>query len=80
MISVIDVDDRRKVVNVIVSGKFGAFEGRGKKFCCKAKASVMNREYASFCAQAKNLTSTKRTCCHTEAGILYWVMIHLLYC
>ena len=47
---VIDVDAWRRVKNAIVSGSFGAFEDRGKEFRCKAEASVMWREYASFCA------------------------------
>ena len=47
---VIDVDAWRRVKNLIVSGSFGVFEDRGKEFSCKAKASVMKREYASFCA------------------------------
>ena len=55
---------------MIVGGSFEVFEDRGKKFSCKAKASVMKREYSSFCAYAKSWTSTKRTCGYTEAGVL----------
>ena len=47
---VIDVELRRKVKNVIVSGSFGMFEDRGKEFSCKVLASAMERECASFCA------------------------------
>jgi len=47
---VIDVDAWRRMKNVIARGSFEVFEDRSKQFSCKAKASVMEREYASFFA------------------------------